>query len=432
MSRRTSKRAQGSGWTGWTWAVAGSSLVHVVVLAGLWRGGARQPAPVEPEAMAIELKTAQAGWDEAAPGAEPLPNPTLPPLQTLDEALVARPRDAPEGERDNAVAKTVGPREGEGRERAAPAADQGEAGGRLPGLATRRDRSTLESRVADAETDAQSQRLRTSRRSSSPQAMRREARTGVGDSVRTSEATRASSAAAPEPPPAPSRAPPDVAGPATGAKVAARTVPLDLAMVSPRPTPERGEGPLDVEAGARMFDVEARGRLADDQTRRAVSNEAHPGITDFSHAGVVAAVDTRQGRGPGQGPGTVARASNGTAPAVYGARSPQELAADAVERTRDRLYDRYRQEIQRRVQNVLVFPKVLALRLEQGEAVVTFVVRPDGALGDGPRIVKSSGFVEFDAEAVKAVLRAAPFPRRIETAGISLSMPVTFENPLVR
>jgi TonB family protein len=117
---------------------------------------------------------------------------------------------------------------------------------------------------------------------------------------------------------------------------------------------------------------------------------------------------------------------------VYGARSPQELAAEAAERTRERLYDRYRQEIQRRVQNVLVFPKILALRLEQGEAVVTFVVRPDGALGDGPRIVKSSGFEEFDAEAVKAVLRAAPFPRRAETAGISLSMPVTFENPLVR
>ncbi|HEY2732105.1 MAG TPA: energy transducer TonB [Polyangia bacterium] len=427
MSRRNSKRARSSGWTGWTWAVAGSSLVHVVVLAGLWRGGARQPAAVEPEAVAIELKTGEAVWDKIAPGAEALPDP---PLPTVDEALVARPLDAPEGERDNAVAKTVGPRDGDSRERAAPAADQGEAGGRLPGLATRRDRSTLQSRVADAETDAQSQRLRTSRRSSSPQAMRREARTGVGDSVRTSEATRAPSAAAPEPPPSP--APPDVAGPAAGAKIAARTVPLDLAMVSPLPTPERGAGPLDVEPGARMFDVEARGRLADDQTRRAVSNEAHPGITDFSHAGVVAAVDTRQGRGPGQGPGAVARASNGTAPAVYGARSPQELAADAVERTRERLYDRYRQEIQRRVQNVLVFPKILALRLEQGEAVVTFVVRPDGALGDGPRIVKSSGFAEFDAEAVKAVLRAAPFPRRTETAGISLSMPVTFENPLVR
>src|SRR5204862_7760913 len=134
----------------------------------------------------------------------------------------------------------------------------------------------------------------------------------------------------------------------------------------------------------------------------------------FSHAGVAASVDSRDGRGPGSAPGAAARATNGTAPAVYGARSPQERAADAAERTRERLYDRYRQEIQRRIQNVLVFPRTLAIRLEQGEAVVTFIVRPEGLIGDGPRILKSSGFQDFDAEACKAVLRAAPFPRRME------------------
>ncbi|HVU49112.1 MAG TPA: energy transducer TonB, partial [Polyangia bacterium] len=193
-----------------------------------------------------------------------------------------------------------------------------------------------------------------------------------------------------------------------------------------------GAGPLDAETGARMFDVEARGRAADDRTSRAVSNASHPGITDFSHAGVIAPVDSHQGRGPGAAPGAVAHPTNGAAPALSGARDPQDLAAETAERTRARVYDRYRQEIQRRVQNVLVFPKVLALRLEQGEAVVTFIVRPDGGLDAGPRIVKSSGFEEFDAEAVKAVLRAAPFPRRQENTGLSLSMPVTFENPLVR
>jgi TonB family protein len=429
MSRRNTKRARGNGWASWRWAVAGSCVVHALVLVGLWRGAARQPSVAEAAQVVVELKADPTAWDRLVGIAEPLPDP---PLPTVDEAVFARPLDAPPSDRDNAVAKTVVPREGEGRERATPAPDQGEAGGRLPGLATRRDRSTLQSRVADAETDAQPSRLRTSRRSSSPQAMRREAKTGVGDSVRTSEATRAPSAAAPESPPAPALAPPDVAGPAEGAKVAARVESLVLATASERPTPDRGAGPLDAETGARTFDVEARGRVADDQTRRAVSNEAHPGVTDYSHAGVTSAADMHQGRGPGDAPGAVARATNGAAPSVYGARSPQELAAEAAERTRERLYDRYRQEIQRRVQNVLVFPKVLALRLEQGEAVVTFVVRPDGALGEGPRIVKSSGFVEFDAEAVKAVLRAAPFPRRTETAGISLFMPVTFENPLVR
>ena len=426
MSRRNSKRA---GQSGWTWAATGSFVVHALVLVALWRS-APAPAIAEATQVVVELKADQTAWDNVAPQAGALPDP---PLPAIDEAVVTRPRDAVEGDRDNAVAKTVAPREGEGRERATPAADRGEDGGRLPRLATRRDVSTLQSRVADADSEAQSSRSRTSSRASSPQAMRRELKTGAGDSVRTSEATRAPSAATPEPSPGAPPSLPDVEGPTTGANAAARAEPALVEHASARPEPESGAGPLDAEAGARLFDVEPRGPAADDQTRRMASNETRPGITDFSHAGVAAQADARQGRGPGDALRRGrARATNGAAPAVYGARSPKELAAEAAERARARVYDRYRQEIQRRVQNVLVFPKVLALRLEQGEAVVTFIVRPDGALGEGPRIVKSSGFEEFDAEAVKAVLRAAPFPRRAEATGMALSMPVTFENPLVR
>jgi TonB family protein len=402
--------------------------MHAALLLGLWR--AREPAPAEAAQVVVELKADPTAWDDkvaAPPGAPPEP------LPAIDEAVMPRLSEALQGERDNAVAKTVAPREGDVHERAAPAPDHGDDGGRLPGLATRRDRSTLQSRVADADTDAQTARLRTSTRSSSPQAVRRERETGAGDSVRTREATRAPSAAAPTPPTGTPAAMPDLAGPAAGADdPAARAEAALVERTSARPERETSAGPLDAETGARMFDVEARGRVADDRTIRGVSNAAHPSITDFSHAGVTAPFDARDGRGPGAAPGAVAQPASGAAPAAYGARSPQELAAEAAERTRARVYDRYRQEIQRRVQNVLVFPKVLAIRLEQGEAVVTFIVRPDGALGDGPRIVKSSGFEEFDAEAVRAVLRAAPFPRRQENTGLSLSMPVTFENPLVR
>jgi TonB family protein len=422
MSQRNSKRA---GHGGWTKAATGSCIVHGLVLVGLWRG-VREPSAAEAAQVVVELK-ADPAWDRLVP-----PGATAERPPAIDEAVVPPLDDAPPGDRDNAVTRTAAPREGESRERALPAPDRGEDGGRLPRIATRRDRSSLQSRVADADTGAEIARLRTSSTSSSPQAVRRERETGVGDSVRTKEAARAPSAAAPAPPEGTPAATPDVEGPAAGAEPAARAAPAAVARLAPQPAPESGAGPLDAEAGARQFDVEKRGRAADDQTRREVSSEAHPGITDFSHAGVAAPEDSRQGRGPGDAPGAVARATNGAAPAVYGARSPQELAAEAAQRARARVYDRYRQEIQRRVQNVLVFPKVLALRLEQGEAVVTFIVRPDGALGDGPRIVKSSGFEEFDAEAVKAVLRAAPFPRRAENTGMSLSMPVTFENPLVR
>ncbi|HMC94902.1 MAG TPA: TonB family protein, partial [Polyangia bacterium] len=87
------------------------------------------------------------------------------------------------------------------------------------------------------------------------------------------------------------------------------------------------------------------------------------------------------------------------------------------------------------VNRIREFPKALALRLEQGETFVQFVVGVDGRLGDGPRAVKSSGFEEFDAAAIRAVRRAAPFPPMPDPGAsrpLSVSLRVTFDNPVVR
>lgn len=415
---------------GWLWAVGGSFVVHGALVVGAFRLASRAQAADAVDAVVVDIADPStfALDGTSRPPTEPLPDP---PVPGLDEAVAARPLDAPQGERDNAVDHTRAPRVGETPVPSTPAPDSGDEAGRAGGPASRRDRSTLQSQVADSQDDARPSRMRLSRRSSSPQAVRREKKTGIGDSVRTAQATRAPSAASPETPPGP-EAMPDTEGPASGTKTAARAEAPLVERASATPSLESGAGPLAAEAGARMFDSEARGRATDDRASRASSNAPRPGITDFSHAGVAAPSDTQTGRGPGSAPGAVARVTDGTAPSAYGARKPQELAADVAERTRERAYDRYRQEIQRRIQTVLVFPRTLAIRLEQGEAVVTFVVRPDGMVGEGPRIVKSSGFQEFDAEACRAVLRAAPFPRRNEPNGVSLSMPVTFENPLVR
>ena len=111
------------------------------------------------------------------------------------------------------------------------------------------------------------------------------------------------------------------------------------------------------------------------------------------------------------------------------------MGPDVNERTLDRRYQRYKLEIRQRVNRVLEFPRALAVRLEQGETIVEFVVDVDGRIGEGPRVVKSSGFEEFDSAAVRAVRRAAPFPPMSDRGSarpLPVSMPVTFDNPVIR
>jgi protein TonB len=123
------------------------------------------------------------------------------------------------------------------------------------------------------------------------------------------------------------------------------------------------------------------------------------------------------------------------APAELGARDPREPGADVDERTQDRRYQRYIDEIRQRVRRIREFPRSLAIRLLEGETIVAFVVDVNGRLGDGPRVVKSSGFEEFDAAAVRAVRRAAPFPPMPDPGSarpLSVSLRVIFDNPVVR
>jgi TonB family protein len=210
---------------------------------------------------------------------------------------------------------------------------------------------------------------------------------------------------------------------------------VETALVAETPVADRGQGPLDVERGTRMFDNDRRGPIRDDQSVRNASAAAHTGIADFSRAAATAPVDAPQGQGPGSAPGAVTRPSSGVAASEQGAVNPQKLGNEVSERTQDRHYDRYFQEISMLVSRQRIFPKSLALRLEQGETIVYFVVRTDGKLSDGVRLVKSSGFDEFDNEAIRAVLRAAPFPPMPNAATARprpVSLRVLFDNPVVR
>lgn len=425
QSRRANRRS-----AGWAVALGLSGLVHASVVVGLLcygRSGPSATPPPEPGPLwsVLEFPPISVPIEVAtAPLSDLLPVDLPPPDARLE---------APPGERDNPLAATRAPADADGRERLAPAPDSGLAGGAPPNHAFRLDRSVLHARLSDGAAEAQPARLRISRRRASPQAIRREPTLGAGDSVRSVAQSRAPISAA-------VAGDPVLGGDPAGANArsapsAASQAPALAVPVEPRPVTAHGVGPLDAASGPRSFDVEQPGRAADNRTQRTASAELHPGLTDFSKPTAPRKIAFADGSGPSQTPGAVSRPASGTAPAELGAVAPRTIDIDVDERTSDRRYQRYFQEIRRRVDAIDDFPKALALRLEQGETIVEFVVGTDGRLIDGPRVLKGAGFQEFDAAALRKVRRAAPFPPLPNpgaTRSLRMSLRVTFDNPVVR
>jgi TonB family protein len=337
----------------------------------------------------------------------------LAPEPPSEQEVLAQADQARHAESESA------PQRGTTDERQRAAADAGDAGGRLAPLAFRRDRSTLRTRLADNASSYQISHERTAATASSPQPVRQEPRVGVGDSSRARRRRPADSSTPSE---SLSADPDGVFDPQTTADPG-RSQQSDKGREL-----ARSDGPLDTDQGRRRFDVEKTGLAQDAHDLRAASNESHPGRFELS-APAAAGAGTG-GQGTGAAPGAVARPSSGSAAAVYGASREAPRGRDLTLSAAEREYQRELAEIQRRVHRALIFPRRLALELEQGETVVHFVVRPDGRLEGDVRITKSAGFDEFDHEAVRAVTRAAPFPPMNQRR--SFSMQIGFDNPLVR
>jgi TonB family protein len=268
-------------------------------------------------------------------------------------------------------------------------------------------------RLSDGAREYQAEHERTGAEALSPQPIRQEPVVGIGDSSRTHQ---------PADPVAPTDQPSEE---------------NDDNEVDAQLRPEaaeahdqaRGEGPLDADKGPRRYDVDNQGAAHDTRWARAASDESHPGRLELSAPSVAGPDPGAAGHGPSATPGVVSTPSAGAAPAVHGAEQdlpPGPLALSTAERE----YARTQLEIRRRVASALRFPRELALQLEQGETVVRFVVRPDGRLAGAVQVIKSAGFDEFDAAAVSAVNRAAPFPAM--GRALSVSMPIAFDNPVVR
>ncbi|HEY8926735.1 MAG TPA: TonB family protein [Polyangia bacterium] len=429
------------GWV-WGWAAATSMVIHGFVLAAIG-AGARGAAPsvdvdaalrigVPPEAAAL-IDLAALDDEALPPAASPMPPPTLPAKEDERGAF-------PADEARRAPISALPPKAGWRAPQERPAADRGDgAGRRLEDLAWRRDSSTLHERLTDGAERYQPAHTRTSMRPdpTSPESLRREPVVGPGDSPRTRLARGVASPSAP--PSMEVEETTEVDGASPPPSLAPVPAPEStLVATAPGAEAPRSEGPVDAERGPRAFDVRPGPVPRDDERRRTASAELHPSITDLTLASASGA-DVR-GRGPGDAPGAVPRPTTGAAPTQVGQGGPPDAAGEAA-RTRERMYERYHLEIRARVDAVLgrVWPRALAVRLEQGETMVSFVVRADGRL-DGPvRVTKSAGFEEFDRAAVEAIRLVSPFPPIPRVAGaehpppaMAISMRVTFSNPVIR
>jgi len=154
-------------------------------------------------------------------------------------------------------------------------------------------------------------------------------------------------------------------------------------------------------------------------------------------------VDTSVQRARQQGPGSGGVALDPRALGEHGqgtgARArpyaPGPGSFDALD-TSDARYLRWFTQQRARVQEELVFPRARALAKDQGTSLYRIQLGRDGALSSKPRLIRSSGFADFDAAAALAIQRALPFaPLPAELAPqlleVSLLIPVAFSNPMV-
>ncbi|MCL2029503.1 MAG: TonB family protein [Deltaproteobacteria bacterium] len=115
---------------------------------------------------------------------------------------------------------------------------------------------------------------------------------------------------------------------------------------------------------------------------------------------------------PGGGPGNKGRGGLGGG---SGQGNPDELKA-------------YLARVQRRLVSARKYPPAARAQKLEGEAMVSFVLAPDGRALSA-RLVKSSGHVVLDEEAMAMLRRVSPFPARpknLPQDNLSLTVPIRF------
>jgi protein TonB len=191
-------------------------------------------------------------------------------------------------------------------------------------------------------------------------------------------------------------------------------------------------GRPSVDRGPAATLAERRARPSDDVDAELLAASLFESQVDASR---------RAGARPGEGAGGQpwAGAGAGSGDARGGVARPYGPGAggfDALD-TSDPRYRRWLLELRRRIEARLEFPRARQLARDQGTSVVRLTVRRDGSIGEAPRVIRSSGFDDLDAAALRAVERSLPFaPIPADLApgrpALVVTLPIEFSNPMVR
>jgi protein TonB len=121
----------------------------------------------------------------------------------------------------------------------------------------------------------------------------------------------------------------------------------------------------------------------------------------------------------GQGSGGTVGRGTGTAGAGRAALGAGDLNA---------LGDDYLDRLRRHIRRFMVYPEVAKKQKQQGDGVMTVLLRRDGTVVD-VWIARSSGYLVLDQAALKAVRdssRVPPFPDRFPNAEGEIDLPFDF------
>jgi TonB family protein len=314
----------------------------------------------------------------------------------------------------------------------------GRGGGRpggAPAFTGRRDRDQLRSQIWNGLDRYQVPHQRTGETTSTPESLARLPRTGFD--ARKSKATRARTGA--------ERAQEGIAGAdGTGGQVdevdrawrdadpRLDTGPAALHYERQTGSTESGQERPLIDRGPTAVETERLGRASDADDAAAASSERDPMPLELTSAS--AGGDDTGVRGADRASGTVPSSP------VSGSGTAAARADLAVGSGRPALrahrQDPYFRRMYQRIDSVVKFPRELALALEQGEVVVTFTLFANGSIGD-VRLVRSSGFHEFDDELTRALRVAAPFgpvpaSLRGRSDRVGVTAPYKFKSPLIR